>query len=363
MFTTIPCKIVPLLGFLVLGQAPSPSRFLSAQESVARQDEPSDERTAFFAEDGNFTIAFPNKPTVKTEELKSANGDSFIQNQYVCEVGNGAILVTFQPSDEKLARSKETLEEAYSATRSRLLNATGGQLLEEKDVLVSGSVAAREFRFSIPSRSGEYLTRIFFANRKFFQIIAVGTPDFIKESDTREIINSFRFSNRNTLPSVGSKDFGLQTFSTSYGRFSALLPELPTYSRNPFPYEDGTHGVRHGYLSRVENGVFLISFLDMPVVRGLDSEGLDEFFGAMVGGMVQSTDSELRFVERQDPIDGRDFWRFRYFNSKTNVGSAGRFFAVSDRVYIIQSLGANDFLDAEKTVAIIDSFRPGYPSN
>jgi len=338
--------------------AGTPGGRLLAQDGGDTAAEASGTTPAFVSEEGKFSVGFPNQPKISSESLKSDNGDAFIQRQYICEIGNGAILVSFQASDGKLVQNKQALEAAYAATRARLLNATGGQLLDEKDVTVSGSVPARQFHFSIPSRSGEYLTRVFFAEGSFYQLIAVGTPEFIKAPDTLKIIESFQFTHKKPVTGAANADDGLQPFKTNYGRFAAMLPGEPTYSRNVFSYEDGTQGVRHGYVSKIDGGIYLISFLDMSIVGGLDSEGLNDFFGAMVGGMTESTGSELLYIKKQDPVGGQDFWAFRYFNGEAQSGSIGRLCAVGERVFIIQAQGANEFLDAEITNAIINSFQP-----
>ena len=134
------------------------------------------------------TITLSAEPTRETETIEGQNGaEPKLQHQLIVNQPNGSIIVWYQNADVGT-----NPQQALIAARDAIVKVAGGNLSEDKEFQIEGH-PGRYFIVSIPQKKGEFRVAYVYANGRFYQILAVGTPDFTRSESTNEMFKSVSF--------------------------------------------------------------------------------------------------------------------------------------------------------------------------
>lgn len=150
----------------------------------------------FTSPDGGFSIMMPGEPKVSESKIPSADGQPTTQKQYVAGGEAGVYLVSFQDNPNLVNANPAKITQALNSGREGLKKAFGGEVLEEKQIELMGDHPGREVRLSIPAANGQGRCRLFLAGTRLYQVMAVGTPQFVQSEQTRTVLDSFSLSEK-----------------------------------------------------------------------------------------------------------------------------------------------------------------------
>jgi hypothetical protein len=133
-------------------------------------------------------IALPDQPTKDVAKIGGEDGtEPSLQHRLIINKPNGSIIVWYQDSPG-ITDPEPTLQ----AARDSVVRTAGGEVSFEKNI-TKQTHPGRYFIVSIPEKDGEFRVAYFFANRRFYQIMAVGTKDFTRSEATNKMFQSAKF--------------------------------------------------------------------------------------------------------------------------------------------------------------------------
>ncbi|MEZ6128051.1 MAG: hypothetical protein R3C59_05180 [Planctomycetaceae bacterium] len=176
-------KITPFL-FLVLLSG-------GMQNGAAQTDLSSAGNAAgvFSDADAGFKAKMHGKP--EHNVTKTGEGSDDVQHQYLVAAANGVFMVAYQDHPEINAGDPAVIEKLYTSARDGFKKAVGGEQVEYKTITHSG-LSGRETRFRIPSRQGAAITRMFFANQRWYHVFVLGAADFVNSKTAQQFLDSFQ---------------------------------------------------------------------------------------------------------------------------------------------------------------------------
>jgi hypothetical protein len=141
----------------------------------------------FSSKEGKFKVAFPGKP----KEQKQAAAGTTMQ-MYVVENPNGAYIVGYGdmpiPEKEPAEKIKDRLDGAVLG----MAGATGGKVLEQKDIRIARTLPGRQFQIAITKpMEGLIRGKIYLSGKRLYQVFVVGTKDFAKSAGATKFLDSF----------------------------------------------------------------------------------------------------------------------------------------------------------------------------
>ena len=341
-------KTAFLKSFRFLDNVPTKTAKKDSTPSTPKQEKL--RRFRFVKE--SFSVLLPVEPKRAVEQFKSDSGEEVPQIQFTSNTPAGAFMVSLQDSTPEQSGNAPLIEQAYTRARDALISTFTGKLLEEKNVRINEAISGREFRISIPSASGEYRTRIFFANQKFIQLIAVGTPEFVISSQAAEFLASFELLNQKSV----EPKLDLIDYASNFGGFRAQLPFKPVYSRRTLPDGTGAERVQHLYMCDPNDNslpTVLVSVSESPTLGQQTAQELDETFRRFTSGMAGK--KPLSQFERIDCKACENAWDFQYESADASFAIRGRILAAEDRFYVLQVAGNSQFLTSDSAQNMIDS--------
>ena len=357
--------LVMTLGSPQLFAQPEAKNFLSSfrllnplnddESTLSQPSQP--EGVPFTSTEAEFSINFPVKPRHDVENLTDDNGGEFVQDQFVSETDSGTFMVAVQSNDNSLFTSSASRQTVFTTTRDRLRKVFGGEVLEDKDVTIGKSVPGREFRVSIPQDGGEYRTQVFFANQRFYQIVAAGTPEFTRSQQTQAVFDSFKLledSDSKTSTSSGSNELSL--YESTYGRFGILLDAKPTYQRSSIRLSGGARLTRHQYIAGKSPKAVFILFVDLSEDVLQEAAAGAQFFESTANSFAKEFDGELKLLTRINEPGEADDFTFRVASSKPDQYINGRLLLREGRFYNILVIGTEEFSNSQIAAEILNSF-------
>ena len=128
-------------------------------------------------------LAMPGEFHKKTDEI----AEGVTQKQLVFESENGTVIVFHQESDPA-ADAQAVLKAAFDA----VVKVAGGEVLSQKQFQNNG-IPAHKFRVTMPKHGGEFRVSNFVTKDKFYQVMAVGTPEFTASAAINKMFESVKF--------------------------------------------------------------------------------------------------------------------------------------------------------------------------
>lgn len=134
-------------------------------------------------------LTLPAEPMRKTETIEGQPGTKPTeQHQLIVNQSNGSIIVWHQEASG-ITDPKQALEVA----RDAIVKVAGGTVSVDKEFELQGH-PGRYFIVPIPKNGGEFRVAYVFANGRMYQILSVGTPEFIRSDSTNEMFKSASLS-------------------------------------------------------------------------------------------------------------------------------------------------------------------------
>lgn len=145
---------------------------------------------AFTSKAGGFTALFPGTPKESRETIgKTADDKPVYQFQFAVESANGAYMVSYQDNPELVNADADQTRKLLEGGRNGAMKALKGESLKEKETKLDKH---RGLEFEFTFTEGAYRSRIFLVKGRLYQVILVGTKDFVHSQDAEKFLRSFK---------------------------------------------------------------------------------------------------------------------------------------------------------------------------
>lgn len=162
--------------------------FLALHSQPSQAD---DSLEAFASQEGRFAIRLPGKP--KYEKVPIAEGKT-TQHQFTVGGEQGAYVVSYQDNDNLAGGTVDDLKRALESGRDRLKQVFRGELLENKEIELDKKHPGLDFRLTIPQAKGEARCRMYMVDTRLYQVMVIGTPEFVADDEVTQVIESFELA-------------------------------------------------------------------------------------------------------------------------------------------------------------------------
>lgn len=143
----------------------------------------------FASKEGDFAVKLPGKPAYE----KTMVGDAEeVQHQFTVGQPQGVYLISYQENPNLEEGTPEQMTAALESGRDRLLEAFRGKLVESKETTLDKKHPGLEFSLTIPAAKGEARCRFYMVGTRLYQVMALGTPEFVKSRKSTEVLDSFK---------------------------------------------------------------------------------------------------------------------------------------------------------------------------
>ncbi|MCA9187085.1 MAG: hypothetical protein R3E01_13690 [Pirellulaceae bacterium] len=148
----------------------------------------------------------------------------------------------------------------------------------------------------------------------------------------------------------------LQSFESTEGGFQISFPGAPQESESEIPNTDGIRTLQKQYVVGTADGAYIASYQDNPNLKSASAERVNQAYTAAGAGLKKAFGGDIKSetkVKLGDNIEGREF--------VVPIPAAGgvarcRLFLVGTRLYQIMAVGKPDFVDADQTTKVMESF-------
>jgi hypothetical protein len=148
----------------------------------------------FSPKGGKFTIKMPAKPKDVSQEIDSPGGGKLKIRIYAAEEENaGAYLVSYADFPEDLVDADD-LPGQYDRIQGGIVKSAKGKVLTSKNVKVLKKYPGREVTYTVPALKGTGKVRMFFVEARLYQIMALGTEEFMGREDVGFYFDSFKIT-------------------------------------------------------------------------------------------------------------------------------------------------------------------------
>jgi hypothetical protein len=141
-----------------------------------------------------FAVTSPSPPAFSEEPVSTSNGP-VPARRYTIGIGeDGAVIIAIMDIPALTKDSLKHMDAAAIQARLQggkggLIKAVNGKLLTERDVTTGGTTGVQ---FEVSMSAGIMKVRIFLANERLYQLIAVRPAEMKSSPDEDRILDSFR---------------------------------------------------------------------------------------------------------------------------------------------------------------------------
>ncbi len=178
-------KLRQLTCVLLFMAWPQPAVELKAEETKE-----ADSLQQYNSVEGDFSIKLPGKPQLSKEAL---SGSQDVQHQLIAGDSNGVYLVSWQDSPKLAASSEEKQLQALKVSREGLEKRFSSQLIKENKIPFRDKVVALRFQLQLPEKRCKLHGTFFFANSRLYQIMVIGTDEFVSSRQAKDVLDSFQW--------------------------------------------------------------------------------------------------------------------------------------------------------------------------
>lgn len=155
-------------------------------------DEANTKFEEFAPKGGRFTVQMPPGPKEQNNTVKTAIGPIEV-HMFVCEPDpSTAYIVGYSDYPEAMMKKADT-EKVLDGARDGAVKNVNGKLDWEKKVTIDGH-SGRDFALSTERFKGR--DRIYLVNDRLYQVMLVGTKDFITSKDGEKFLDSFKLADK-----------------------------------------------------------------------------------------------------------------------------------------------------------------------
>ena len=147
----------------------------------------------FSPKGGKFTIKVPTKPKEQTQDVDTAVGPITLHLFTVPAGKDGAYLVAYADLPED-ALDPDNLDESFDGLEKGFIKGAKWKQLSSKKIKLQKKYPGREITFSVPQLKAKGKARFFVVQTRLYQIVAVGTEEFMEGEDIDFFFDSFRIT-------------------------------------------------------------------------------------------------------------------------------------------------------------------------
>ncbi|REK11905.1 MAG: hypothetical protein DWQ37_12850 [Planctomycetota bacterium] len=139
---------------------------------------------------GGLQVTLPEKPMQDTQELDGdGQGKPALQHRLIINKPNGSIIVWYQD-----APNVKDPQPALKRARDSVVRLAGGEVSDEKPLDLQGHPGVY-FVAEIPGK-GEFRVAYYHSGSRFYQVMAVGTPEFTHSAVINKMFESVKFAEK-----------------------------------------------------------------------------------------------------------------------------------------------------------------------
>lgn len=139
--------------------------------------------TDFESKEHKFKVKMPGTPKVQNQNVGGLQ-----QNIYLVEERNGAYMVFHQENPFSGAGlEKQMLEGAVTGLSSK------GSVKSKTDIMLEGKYPGVDVHFGVTTpKAGEGRDRIYIVGNKLYQVMVIGSADFVNSDTSKKFMDSFQ---------------------------------------------------------------------------------------------------------------------------------------------------------------------------
>jgi len=143
----------------------------------------------FTSKEGKFSVTLPEKPSEKTQTIKSDAGELKMHMFIVASAGQ-VYLLTYNdyPSESVDSDAQNVLDKVIEGNQKSL---KGKLAMDEKITLGKKKYPGRDIRIEQAEKKQVYRAKIFLAGNRLYQVVALGPDEFVKSKPVEEYLKSF----------------------------------------------------------------------------------------------------------------------------------------------------------------------------
>lgn len=143
----------------------------------------------FTSKEGKFKAKFPAKPSEKSQ---TTNGITF--TMHISTTKDGGYIVGIADLPIPDGETAEMTQKRLDGARDGAVGNVKGKLIDSKEVTLDKKYPGREFSASLPQKDGLVKARIYLAGKRLYQVMAIGTKDFVGGKDADAFLDSFKIT-------------------------------------------------------------------------------------------------------------------------------------------------------------------------
>ncbi len=158
--------------------------------AFAAEDKKDEKKVAPFApKDGRFSVAFPDKPTEKTNKIATAGGEVAVYI-FTVDQKDKALIVTYSdyPAGSVDADAEKVLTGVIDGNAKSL---KGKVTANEKLTVGKKNHPGREVRIEFGEKKQVYRARVYLVGARLYQVVALGSEEFAKSKAVDDYLKSF----------------------------------------------------------------------------------------------------------------------------------------------------------------------------
>jgi hypothetical protein len=146
----------------------------------------------FSPKDGAFTVQLPASPQEHKKSVKAGALDTeVILYELDVPPGEGKYAIGYSEYPKEMIKAG-TEDKRLDNARDAAKNTAKGKLKREKSLLLD-TFPGRELYIDVDDKKA-IVIRLYAVNNRLYEIVAVGSPDFVKSQETAKFLDSFKLA-------------------------------------------------------------------------------------------------------------------------------------------------------------------------
>jgi len=150
-----------------------------------------DEWKTYPSKAGGFSVLMPGKPQEQTQEVKAPDGKLSVHLLVSALALDRVVYVSYSDVPAKAIEGKQ--EAFLDSTVKGNVNSLKGKLVTEKKITVGKDKRpGRDVLIDLPDKKQRYRSRIVLSGNRLFQVVALGSEEFVKGKEVEQYLDSFK---------------------------------------------------------------------------------------------------------------------------------------------------------------------------
>ncbi len=150
-----------------------------------------DEWKSYSSKDGGFSVLMPGKPQEQTQEVKTPDGKLILHTLVSVVALDRFVYVSYSDVPAKAIEGKQ--DAFLDSTVKGNVSSLKGKLVTAKKIEVGkGKRPGRDVLIDLPDKKQMYRSRIVLSGNRLFQVVALGSEEFVKSKEIGAYLDSFK---------------------------------------------------------------------------------------------------------------------------------------------------------------------------